>query len=117
MFRVAIAVILTTGPATAQQFEVVSDPDVFQAKVVGREIVNWTLGINLVVQPDGTISGRAVTWPVTGSWSWQDGFFCREMDWSGMVIDYNCQLVEVRDDQIRFTVDRGAGDAADFRLR
>jgi hypothetical protein len=117
MFRGAIAAVFLTGPAWADGFAVVSDPAAFDAQVVGREIVNRVLGINLVVQPDGTISGKAVTWPVTGTWSWQDGFFCRELDWSGMAIPYNCQLVEIRGDQVRFTVDRGDGDAAEFRLR
>jgi hypothetical protein len=40
------------------------------------------------------------------------------MDWSGYPIPQNCQLVEAKGDEvIRFTVDRGAGDAASFRLR
>lgn len=34
-----------------------------------------------------------------------------------MAIPWNCQLVEVRDDTLRFTVDKGAGDSASFRLR
>ena len=35
-----------------------------------------------------------------------------------MEIAYNCQLVEARDGEVmRFTVDRGKGDSASFRLR
>jgi hypothetical protein len=40
------------------------------------------------------------------------------MDWSGYEIPFNCQLVEaLGDDRLRFTVDQGAGDSAEFRLR
>jgi len=40
------------------------------------------------------------------------------MDWDGTAIKYNCQLVELRgSDEMRFTVDRGAGRSARFRLR
>ena len=66
---------------------------------------------------DGRIDGSAVGWDITGTWQWQDGYFCREMAWGGDPIPYNCQLVEVEgDDRIRFTVDRGAGRSAAFSL-
>jgi hypothetical protein len=40
------------------------------------------------------------------------------MDWSGMAIDFNCQLVEANGaERLRFTVDKGTGDSATFRLR
>jgi hypothetical protein len=52
-----------------------------------------------------------------GSWIWEDGHFCRDMDWSGTEIDYNCQLVEVSGNRIRFTTDQGAGDDAVLRIR
>ena len=62
--------------------------------------------------------GDALGWQITGSWWWNDGYFCREMDWEGYAIPYNCQLVETNDGRIvRFTVDRGTGDSAQFRLR
>ena len=73
---------------------------------------------SLNVRPDGRIDGSAMGWEITGSWSWTDGYFCREMDWSGMEIDFNCQLVEAEGiDKMRFTVDQGKGDSAVFRLR
>ena len=75
-------------------------------------------GISLKVEPDGEIRGSAMGWDVTGTWEWQDGYFCREMDWSGYPIPKNCQLVEAKGDEaIRFTVDKGAGDSASFNLR
>ncbi len=104
-------------PATAHAFEAVKDKDAFLALLEGKELRNGLMGITLTVAADGTINGNAVRWPVTGTWAWQDGFFCREMDWSGYPIDYNCQLVEVRGDEVRFTVDQGAGDSATFTLR
>jgi hypothetical protein len=40
------------------------------------------------------------------------------MDWSGYPIPLNCQLVEAKgDEEIRFTVDKGEGDSASFKLR
>lgn len=105
-------------PASAQAFETVSDRDTFLALLDGRELRLGVFGIALDVRADGSIVGRASGWDVVGTWSWQDGYFCREMDWSGMPIPYNCQLVEVQNNaKMRFTVDRGAGDEATFNLR
>jgi hypothetical protein len=118
LLAAAVLAIVPALPALATDYVPVSDRDAFVELVGGKDIHHGVFGINLNVLPDGTISGRAIRWDITGTWSWQEGFFCREMDWGGMVIDYNCQLVEVRgDDRIRFTVDRGAGEAAAFDLR
>jgi hypothetical protein len=105
-------------PAFANDYAPVRDKSDFLALVEGRTLQLRLFRISLSVQPDGRIDGSALGWPVTGKWEWQDGYFCREMDWSGSPIPFNCQLVEARGaDQLRFTVDRGNGEAATFRLR
>ena len=73
--------------------------------------------VNLQVTPDGAISGTGAAWDVTGNWTWQDGFFCRDLEWGGDPLGYNCQLVTAQGNTITFTSDRGAGRSAGFRLR
>jgi hypothetical protein len=108
----------TALPALANDFEPVDELAEFLSLVEGRELRLGLFGVALNVMPDGRIDGTAMGDPVTGSWTWQDGFFCRELDWGGTPIPYNCQLVEVRGNGvIRFTVDQGAGDSAQFNLR
>jgi hypothetical protein len=105
-------------PAAANDFDAVREKSAFLSLVEGRDLRIGLYNLTLNVLPDGQIKGRALGWDITGSWNWQDGYFCREMDWSGMEIPYNCQLVEARGAEVmRFTVDRGAGDSASFRLR
>ncbi|OSQ53273.1 dihydrodipicolinate reductase [Marivita geojedonensis] len=82
-----------------------------QGKTLSRPLVS------LRVSPDGRITGRGVRWDVTGSWSWENGFFCRDLNWGGDDLGYNCQEVRADGRSMRFTSDRGAGDSADFRLR
>ncbi|WP_420857962.1 dihydrodipicolinate reductase [Marivivens marinus] len=116
--RALLFALLLPTTALADGFVPITDRETFLSYVQDRDLRLGVLGITLNVDPDGTIAGTAVRWEVTGTWDWKDGFFCREMDWSGMPIDYNCQLVEVRDgSEMRFTVDQGAGDSATFRLR
>lgn len=107
----------TAAPAVAD-FTPVQSRDSFLQLVSGKELRLALYGIKLQVAPTGDILGKAAGWDIKGNWSWQDGYFCREMDWSGTVIPYNCQLVEANGaDRLRFTVDRGAGQSATFTIR
>jgi hypothetical protein len=114
----AALLALVALPASAESFSRISDKSDFIETVTGKELRLGMFGISLQVEEDGEIKGRALGWDVTGTWEWQDGYFCREMDWSGYPIPKNCQLVEARaGEEIRFTVDKGAGDSASFKLR
>jgi hypothetical protein len=106
------------GLAAAESFVPVRDKREFLSLVEGRTLQLRMFRINLTVSRDGTIKGSALGWEVTGDWEWKNGLFCREMDWSGTPIPFNCQLVEARGaDEIRFTVDGGVGESAIFKLR
>ena len=108
---------LFSSPAFAD-FQPVNDRAVFLDLIEGRELRMGVFQITLKITPDGQIAGSALGWDVTGTWAWEDGYFCRAIDWSGKPIPNNCQLVEVQDNEkIRFTVDKGAGDEATFTLR
>lgn len=76
------------------------------------------LGIQLTVKPDGRIVGRAMGWDVSGEWQWSpDGFFCRQLDWGGDDIGYNCQAVSVDGNRVKFQSDRGQGQHAVLTMR
>ncbi len=105
-------------PALVEGFEPVKEKDRFLDLIKNRELRIGLYNLSLSVLPDGSIDGSAMGWDITGNWSWKDGYFCREMDWSGTPISYNCQLVEAEGaEKLRFTVDQGKGDSATFRLR
>lgn len=113
-FMLAIA----AAPIAAESYMPVKDEGLFKSLVAGKELRNFFYGVRLFVFEDGRIDGSAIGRDINGTWSWQDGFFCREMKWGERAIPYNCQLVEARgDDRLRFTVDQGAGDSASFRLQ
>lgn len=72
--------------------------------------------VRLEVTTDGQISGRGAKWDVEGTWSWQNGYFCRDLFWGGDPLGYNCQEVTVNGNRMRFTSDQGSGQSAVFRL-
>jgi hypothetical protein len=109
---------LSSGPASAETFAPIKDLPTFLQLVEGRDLRIGLYNLTLQLSPDGQITGSALGWDITGSWRWEDGYFCRQMDWSGYAIKDNCQLVEAEGTaKMRFTVDQGAGDSATFKLR
>lgn len=119
MLRAILALaILPAFPAFADGFVDVKEEKAFRSLVEGRDLRMGLFSMTLQILPDGQITGNAMGWPVMGTWEWKDGYFCRQMDRGGMEIEYNCQLVEVRNGKrLRFTVDKGEGDSAAFDLR
>jgi hypothetical protein len=105
-------------PGQAQEYLPVKEKDAFLSLIEGRSLRLPLYGLTLTLSPEGQITGKALGWGISGTWRWEDGYFCRNMDWSGMEIPYNCQLVEAKGDtNLRFTVDKGVGDSASFRLQ
>ncbi len=113
LFLVALPALALANPAGA-----IRDKETFLSVVQGKELRIGLYNLSLQLTPDGKITGSALGWGITGNWAWQDGYFCRDIDWSGYAVAYNCQLVEVVDaSRLRFTSDKGKGQSASFRLR
>ncbi|MEL7100385.1 MAG: dihydrodipicolinate reductase [Pseudomonadota bacterium] len=114
LFTAAALMGLTTAlPAVA---DTVTSQAQFMSIVQGKTL-SRAPSIRLQVKPNGTVEGKAISWPVTGEWTWRDGYFCRDLDWGDMDIGYNCQKVTMDSgNRIRFTSDKGNGDSAAFRL-
>jgi hypothetical protein len=64
------------GPVLAE-FSKIEDERDFVALVAGKELKRPF--VKLEVTPNGDISGYGAAWPVTGQWTWQDGYFCRDL--------------------------------------
>ncbi|MEO0358925.1 MAG: dihydrodipicolinate reductase [Pseudomonadota bacterium] len=119
MKRLGMIVMFALVAAPAWAMTAVKDESQFRLLVQGKDLVTRQMLVSITVRvhADGTITGGALGGDITGTWVWQDGYFCRQMDWGGRDIPYNCQLVEWDGSKLRFTTNRGDGDSADFRLR
>ena len=109
----AVLSVLVALPAHAD-FAVVSTKAEF-VRLVGGKTLSRPL-IKLQVSENGQIRGKGARWPVAGTWSWQNGYFCRDLFWGDSALVYNCQEVRAKGNKVRFTSDRGVGDFADFRV-
>lgn len=102
------------APLAAQAQERLSSRAAFVAAVEGKALTR--VGVRLRVGGDGSIAGRAFGRDVSGSWRWSEGFFCREIRYTGGSFPDDCQVVTLRGNRITFTAERGGGDSAGFTL-
>jgi hypothetical protein len=111
-----VALALAAGLATAAKadFEPIRDGSEFTQAVAGKSLTRF--GIRLKVSSQGDIDGNAFGRPVSGEWTWQNGYFCRDLFWGDQELGYNCQQVERKGAALRFTSDRGAGHSAELTL-
>lgn len=107
--------LVTPSTVAAEEFTPLSNRDTFVSLIDGRELRQ--LGVGLTVTPNGRISGRAFGSDVTGSWTWNGGYFCRRLVFGREDLGHNCQTVEISGRTIRFTSDQGQGEFADLTLR
>jgi len=111
----ALAAVLGTAAPAVADFTAITSRGQFEQLVDGRELRRF--GIRVTVSPQGQIVGQAFGGDVTGYWTWQDGYFCRDLYYAGDSLGYNCQLVQRNGDTLRFTTNRGEGIYADLTLR
>ena len=118
MFKACFAAIFTIIAVTAQakaDFATISSEAEFRNTVVGKKLTRPLVKLELSSQ--GEIEGVGVSWNITGNWTWENGYLCRDLNWGGSDLGYNCQEVSIMPGRVRFTSDQGNGDSAVFRLR
>jgi len=111
----AFAIALVATPAFAANYTKINDKAEFVKLVNGKTLTRPL--VKLQVSSAGSIKGRGATWDVEGKWTWKNGYFCRNLNWGGTELGYNCQEVGLSNGKVRFTSDQGKGDSAEFKLR
>lgn len=110
-----VGMVLFLPVSAWAEYVVLSKRDNFLSVIEGKDLKRPL--IRLQVRPDGTITGKAAAMKVTGTWVWEDRYFCRVLYWGGKTFEHNCQEVALNGDKIRFTTEKGAGEFADFTLK
>lgn len=114
VLAVAAAAVFADVPA-ALAFTKIDRAEEFVAAIGGKRLTRT--GIQLTVSAGGEITGRAFGRPVSGDWTWRDGYFCRDLYWGNRELGYNCQMVQKDGTALRFTSDKGEGMFADLWLK
>ena len=109
-----IFIFLFQATATHAEFLIISQKEIFVEVISGKELKRPF--VSLRVSDSGSISGSSLSLEVSGNWTWENGYFCRDLFWGKRDLGYNCQQVSLENDKIRFTSDQGSGDFADFTL-
>ena len=106
--------ILAACTAPLEDGRIVEE-DEFRRTIVGRKIV---LADNAFVRinSDNTISGVIEGLEATGSWDFEDGFWCRTITVADEFTE-DCQLWVVEGDRLIISRNRGEGESYAWRVR
>ncbi len=88
-----------TRIATEQEFREIG---------VEKKLV-YKFGEYVIVHDDGTLSGYFSGKPLSGNWSWEDGYYCRTVSLGGKDLGHDCQIVELSGNRLNFIRKKGKG--------
>ena len=111
---IVLIIMFFSSPVVAEYMKITEEATFVELTESKQLVASF---FRLKILPEGTISGRGAGWEVAGTWSWEGGYFCRDLKWGDDDLEYDCQEVAVMDNRIRFTAQKGVGDTATFRLR
>lgn len=83
--------------------------EAFCSAFAGRVLIGE--GMRFVIHADGRITGRADGARLSGSWTWQGAFFCRDVRLDGADPGHDCEMIEQSGRRMRYTRARGSGAA------
>lgn len=69
-----------------------------------------------ILHEDGTITGEFNNEITTGTWAWEDGYYCRTVKVGSKDLGHDCQVVEVSGDMLTFKSKKGKGRKGSFRI-
>ncbi|MEL7214047.1 MAG: hypothetical protein AAGK92_15385 [Pseudomonadota bacterium] len=102
----------------SMSFAPITDTATFNKQIADRRLEfpdNPEIWFEL--KSNGTMTGELKGGTVTGTWEFSDGFWCREFKAGGTARPRDCQTVERAGNQVRFTRNRGAGDAGVYLMK
>ena len=77
----------------------------FRDQIAGKKLVNKN-GY-AIVHEDGTLSGEFKNKRLTGTWSWEDQYYCRTVKLGEKDLGHDCQVIEVSGDTMTFKGKKG----------
>lgn len=86
----------------------------FRDQAIGKKLV--IKGGHVIVHDDGTLSGEFKKKRITGTWSWEDQYYCRTGKLGGKDFGHDCQVVEVSKGAMIFKGNKGKKKGASYRI-
>ena len=111
MKRVTLCTCLVVGltlAATPAMAEEIKTKAQFLEQIAGKKLVqkdNW-----VILSPDGTVRGEGpAKGPITGKWTWEGTYYCREITVDGTKFTRDCQAVTLSGNTVNFIHEKGKG--------
>ena len=107
-----LSTVMIVGCVAKQDYIQINTEEEYRTSVVGRSVGVTT------THPDGTMTGISEEGKeIKGTWTWENGLFCREGTIGSDKLDRDCQKIEVTEDKLRVTRNNGNGSQSVFDLK
>ena len=93
--------------AAADSNATIATEQEFRETAVGKKLVSKHGYV--IVRDDGTLTGEFGNKELTGTWNWEDEYYCRSAKLGKKDIGDDCQVVEVSGDGVIFVRKKGKG--------
>ncbi|PYG28264.1 hypothetical protein [Pelagimonas varians] len=107
LFSTTLALMLLTTSALAQDFDRIDSEPEFRALALDKTL--YLGDTQVTVHDKGAMTVVFKGKEITGTWQWEDGFFCRILKSYSTKAD--CQLWEYDGTDFRIARDKGNGQA------
>ena len=86
----------------------------FRTIVAGKKLTSKAgYSIN---HKDGNITGNFRDRELTGTWTWEDGYFCRSVMLGNKDLPDDCQVITVSGDKVTYIRNRGEGKGLTYQI-
>ncbi|WP_306151129.1 hypothetical protein [Roseovarius sp. MMSF_3281] len=104
----AASICIAANTALAQDFKRIKTKSEYTSQVAGKRLVadfGW-----VKATADGGITGQVNGQPASGNWTWNRGFWCRDITFGDTTLPRNCQAIFVKGNTLVSIRDKGQGD-------
>ena len=112
----ALALSAWSGPASAAGSgkKKIETEQEFRDVIVGKRLSSKHG--HVIVHDDGTMTGEFGSKNLTGTWNWDNRYFCRTAKLGSKKFSLDCQTVTVSGDKVTFQRNKGTGKRNKYRL-
>ena len=116
------AIVLTvSGCATTAPdnvvYERITSKEQYVELVTGRAGLSKGSNISTTTFADGTMKGGGGGKTFSGTWTWEEEYFCREGTIGSNVLKRDCQTVEISGDSLKIGRNKGKGESVVYILK
>lgn len=106
-----------TTPAENVAYERITTKEQYIELVAGRAAKSKGSDFSSTALADGTLTSTGGSKKLSGTWTWEEGYFCREGTIGSEPLERDCQIIEIAGDSLKVNRNKGEGESVILKLK